>query len=94
MFGKIIKGLFGGGQEQKQPEAVGEEYKGFLIYPLAQNESGQYRVAGRIEKELDGELQSYSFIRSDLCMSAEQANELMLNKSRQFIDQMGDQIFK
>ena len=46
---------------------------------------GQYRVAGRICKHIDGELKSHHFIRSDLCSSAEQANELMVEKAKNFI---------
>ncbi|MGL4829165.1 MAG: HlyU family transcriptional regulator [Vibrio sp.] len=69
------------------------EYKDFLIYqePIAEN--GQFRVAGRITKEIDGELQTHRFIRSDLVSNKADAEELMLKKAQLFIDQMSGQIF-
>lgn len=76
---------------EQQVEPV--EYKGFLIYPDALAEGGQYRIAGRITKEIDGELKTHRFIRSDLLPSAESANELMLQKAQLLIEQMGEKIF-
>ena len=64
-----------------------------LIYQDAIAESGQYRVAGRIEKEFDGEIKTHRFIRSDVVSNKQDADELMLKKSQMFIDQMGDNIF-
>lgn len=69
------------------------EYKGYLIYPEAKQEGGQYRICGRICKDIDGEMKSHSFVRSDLLPSEESANELMLRKSQLFIDQMGERMF-
>ncbi|MDV7103506.1 HlyU family transcriptional regulator [Vibrio sp. TH_r3] len=69
------------------------EYEGFLIYPDAKPESSQYRIAGRITKERDGEIQEHNFIRSDVVASKETANELMLTKAKMFIDQMRGEIF-
>lgn len=87
--------LFGGKKnEAEQKESVEPvEYKGFFIYQEAMPDSGQYRVAGRIEKEIDGETKSHRFIRSDVVSNKDDANELMLKKSQMFIDQMGDGIF-
>ncbi|NAX32684.1 transcriptional regulator [Vibrio sp. V37_P2S8PM304] len=89
----IFSRLFGGGQpkEPKQVEPV--EYKGFLIYQEAIAEGGQYRIAGRITKEIDGEVKTHRFIRSDVLASESDANEFMLKKAQMFIDQMGDNIF-
>ncbi len=86
--------LFGGSQkavEVKTVEAI--EYNGFQIYPESIAEGGQYRIAGRIEKSLDGEVKTHRFIRSDILGTEQDANELMLKKSQMFIDQMGDKIF-
>jgi len=86
--------LFGSKEKTEQAVAVEPvEYKGFNIYQEALAESGQYRVAGRIEKEIDGEMKSHRFIRSDVVSNKDDANELMLKKSQMFIDQMGDNIF-
>ncbi|WED29261.1 HlyU family transcriptional regulator [Vibrio sp. DW001] len=77
--------------EAKQVEPV--EYDGFLIYQEAKPESGQYRIAGRITKEIDGELKEHTFIRSDVVGSEQDANSLMLSKAKMFIDQMRGDIF-
>lgn len=69
------------------------EYKTFFIYQEAKPENGQYRVAGRITKEVDGELKQHDFIRSDVVSSEQDANELMLSKAKLFIDQMHGNIF-
>ena len=86
--------LFGTKEKTEQVAVVEPvEYKGFNIYQEALAESGQYRVAGRIEKEIDGEVKSHRFIRSDVVSNKNDADELMLKKSQMFIDQMGDNIF-
>ena len=72
---------------------VTDEREGFLIYPEPQREGGQYRVAGRICKSIGGELKSHHFIRSDLCGSPEQANELMVDKAKNFIRHVQDEMF-
>lgn len=90
-------GLFDWLLGSKSPTAAKEveptEYKGFLIYPEAKPEGGQFRICGRICKEIDGELKTHSFIRSDILPSEASANDLMLRKSQLFIDQMGDKMF-
>ncbi|GLR06062.1 transcriptional activator HlyU [Vibrio hyugaensis] len=86
--------LFGGGDKTAAVKTVDPvEYKGFLIYQESISEGGQYRIAGRIEKEFDGEVKTHRFIRSDLIGSVQDANELMLKKAQMFIDQMGEKIF-
>ena len=90
----LFSRLFGGGDKSKKNVDVEPvEYKGYLIYQEAQAESGQYRLAGRITKELDGEVKTHRFIRSDVFTSKDDANEFMLKKAQMFIDQMGDSIF-
>ncbi|WP_330960043.1 HlyU family transcriptional regulator [Photobacterium sp. 53610] len=87
--------LFGKQPIQSQPvEETPEEYKGYLIYPEPIAEGGQFRIAGRICKECDGELKTHSFIRSDLLASKEDAKSLMLNKAKMFIDQTGEAMFR
>ncbi|HIF9325053.1 TPA: HlyU family transcriptional regulator [Photobacterium damselae] len=70
------------------------EYKGFLIYPELKAENGQFRIAGRITKEVEGELKDHAFIRSDLLSSKQDAETFMINKAKMFIDQTGDAMFK
>ena len=90
----LFSRLFGGNKDEKKVEVEPVEYKGYLIYQEAMPEGGQYRIAGRITKELDGEVKTHRFIRSDVLSSQTDANEFMLKKAQMFIDQMGDTIFQ
>ncbi|QIL87000.1 transcriptional regulator (plasmid) [Vibrio sp. HDW18] len=85
--------IFGKMKQAELPEIEPIEYQGFLIYPEPMAENGQFRVAGRITQELQGELKTHRFIRSDLVASKADAEELMLKKAQLFIDQMSGQIF-
>ncbi|HHQ4506963.1 HlyU family transcriptional regulator [Aeromonas hydrophila] len=93
MLKKLFTALFGG-----QPAVVAEvtpiEYAGYLIYSEPMAEGGQYRLAGRITKELDGVLQTHRFIRSDLFANPADAERFMVQKAHTFIDQMGDRMFE
>lgn len=90
-MGFLSKLFCGSKREEKTAEAV--EYKGYSIYAEALKEGGQYRIAGRICKEIDGEIKTHEFIRSDVLTSEQQANEIMIKKAQLFIDQMGKSIF-
>ncbi|WP_087022539.1 HlyU family transcriptional regulator [Thaumasiovibrio subtropicus] len=79
--------------EEAKPAVEAVEYNGFQIYPQAIKEGGQYRIAGRICKVIDGEVKTHTFIRSDLLGSEQDANEFMLKKAQMFVDQTGDKMF-
>ena len=87
--------LFGLDKETAEPEVMVEpvEYQGFQIYAEAKAVSSQYQVNGRICKEVDGEVKTHDFIRSDLLMMPEDANEIMIRKSKMMIDQIGEDVF-
>ncbi|MBD0787229.1 transcriptional regulator [Vibrio sp. Y2-5] len=85
--------FFGSNAEAKVASVEPVEYKEFLIYQEVIAEGGQYRVAGRITKEEDGELKTHRFIRSDVLSNKTDAEELMLKKAQMFIDQMSGRIF-
>lgn len=89
----LFSRLFGYKKPKVEPQVEPIEYKGFLIYQEAMSESGQYRIAGRIEKEIDGEIKTHRFIRSDVLSSRADADQFMLKKAQMFIDQMGSSIF-
>ena len=73
--------LFGSKEKTEQAAVVEPvEYKGFNIYQEALAESGQYRVAGRIEKEIDGEVKSHRFIRSDVVSNKNDAERTNAEK--------------
>ena len=97
---KTICSLFAGSKdaENGQAESAVEpvSYKGYLIYVMPRAEGGQYRVAGIIEKPADNPeqaAQQHQFIRSDLCMDKQQAEQITLRKCQLFIDQIGDGMF-
>ncbi|SJL83853.1 HlyU family transcriptional regulator [Vibrio palustris] len=89
----IFTRLFGEKKPEVKVEITPVEYKGFYIYQEALEEGRQFRVAGRITKSVNEQLQTHTFIRSDVLPTEQEANELMLKKSQLFIDQMGDNIF-
>ena len=89
IFSKLFGG--GGGSAPKEVEAV--EYNGFFIFPEPMKEGGTYRIAARIEKEVDGEAKTHQLIRADTLESAEAAAEASLAKAKSLIDQQGETIF-
>jgi hypothetical protein len=94
-FTKIAT-LFGSGATTSSKSAYpSEEYKGLIITPQPKSDNGQYRIAGLIEKPVEGEEENkqHYFIRSDTVGSADSAAELALLKCKNYIDQMGDRIF-
>jgi hypothetical protein len=72
------------------------EYKGYIITPQPESDKGQFRLAALIEKTFadDEQLKQHYLIRSDTFASAEQAAEFSIAKSKIFIDQTGDAMFK
>ncbi|MDX1302834.1 HlyU family transcriptional regulator [Photobacterium sp.] len=85
--------LFGLDKKKKTVEVEPVEYEGYLIYPEPIAEGGQFRIAGRICKQIDGEVKTHTFVRSDLLSSRQDAETFMLNKAKMFIDQNGDMMF-
>jgi len=80
------------------PNVEPVHYNEYLIFVMPQEESGQYRVAGLIEKPVTGDEQAdnlkHQFIRSDVCMNKQKAEQITLQKCKLFIDQVGDSMFK
>lgn len=98
---KTILSLFGTKSDSAETEPSQQLvepviYKDFLIYVIPRLEGGQYRVAGVIEKpagSAEKEVQRHQFIRSDLCMHQQQAEQITLRKCKLLIDQVGDDMF-
>lgn len=86
MFSKLF-----GGKAKLEPEP--ERYEGFAIYPASQKDSGGYRLAARVEKEVGGEMKVHHLIRADTLNTQEAANDAAIAKAKQLIDQMGARIF-
>jgi len=103
MFG-LLKRLFSTSMDSdtkpvdSAPTIEPIDYNGYLIFVMPKEESGQYRVAGLIEKPVAGDEETdnlkHEFIRSDVCMSKQQAEQITLQKCKLFIDQVGDNMFK
>ncbi|MDC0736860.1 HlyU family transcriptional regulator [Cognatishimia sp. SS12] len=86
----LLKKLFGGAAPK---EAEPETYKGFSIFVAPQKDGANYRIAGRIEKEVDGTLKTHNFLRADTFNTADTAADMTLMKAKQLIDQMGERLF-
>ena len=90
----LLKRLFGGGSGGSIPPAVEPiDYEGFRIYPDPMPEDGQFRLAARIEAEVDGETKQHHLIRADLIRDRDEACEAAIRKAKQMIDQMGPRLF-
>ncbi|MCU4653196.1 HlyU family transcriptional regulator [Roseibacterium sp. SDUM158016] len=87
----IFSKLFGGGGSAPGPEP--EEHNGFRIFPEPQSDAGGFRIAGRIEKEIGGEVKVHRFLRADTIQSKEEAQRFTVLKARQIIDEQGERIF-
>ncbi|GHA16537.1 hypothetical protein GCM10007989_09470 [Devosia pacifica] len=95
----FLKKLFGGGNDGDTKDGgdkvLGEEgYKGFTIKALHMQAGSELQLAGLIEKEIDGELKTYRYVRADRMSSKDDLIPLALSKGRQIIDEQGEQIFK
>ncbi|SFR43612.1 hypothetical protein SAMN04488005_1930 [Yoonia tamlensis] len=88
----LFKRLFGG---SAAPAVVpSEEYNGYTITPEPIREGGKFRLAAKIEKEIDGELKVHQLIRADMLESENVARTEGAAKARVVIDQQGDSIFR
>lgn len=86
----ILSRLFGGGSA---PEPDPEVHKAFRIYPEPKPEGGGFRIAGRIEREIGGEVKVHRFLRADLIQSRDEADRLSILKAKQIIDEQGERLF-
>lgn len=86
----FLSRLFGK-SEPAAPEAI--LHKGFRIIPQPVRDGGVYRIAARVEKEVDGTLKIHNLIRADTSASLDEATEQSVNKAKMAIDQLGDGLF-
>lgn len=92
VFGKIFGGAKSAGPEAAEA-ADAIEYEGFTIIAAPFKEGSQYKTAGSISKEIDGELKSASFIRADNHADRQSAVTHSEGKARQIIDEQGNAMF-
>lgn len=93
-LGTLLKSLFGGGGGSDAPttSAEPEEYKGFTIEAAPIKEGSQYRTAGYISGEYQGESKRIQYIRADNNADRDAAVEHSLAKGRQIIDEQGESL--
>ncbi|WFR96654.1 HlyU family transcriptional regulator [Rhizobium tumorigenes] len=73
--------------------AASQTYQDCQIFAVPQREGSQFRLAGRIEKQVNGEILVRSFIRADVFSSVDDAVETTFRKAQQIIDQHGPSLF-
>jgi hypothetical protein len=88
------KSLFGGGSATAAKPPRTEEYNGYTIAAAPVAEAGQFQLAGKITKTVDGVAKEHSFMRADRFSSFEDAESFVFVKARQIIDQNGDRLFR
>ncbi|QLF70263.1 transcriptional activator HlyU [Peteryoungia desertarenae] len=89
----IFSGSAASVKGEQAPLADPQTYKDCTIHALPQREGSQYRLAGRIEKTIDGEVLERNFIRADVFTSLDDALDCTFRKARQIIDQNGPSLF-
>ena len=95
LISNIISLFSGGSKQESKPEVKTETqaHGDCMIHATPMREGSQYRLAGRIEKDVDGEVLVRSFIRADMFSTADDAVEFTFRKGRQIIDQNGASLF-
>jgi len=95
MLKQLMQRLLGQSGEPRSAEAaVTEQYNGYTIHAMPRKDPDGWRVAGRIEREADGEPRVHEFIRADAFPDREDAVTITLRKGRQMVDQMGERMFE
>ena len=90
----LLGSVMGGGRGEAAGAAEeAEEYNGYRLYATPFRDEGQYRTAGRIEKDFDTGVKEHRFIRAEKHASLEEAQAFSLTKARQIVDQNGDRMF-
>jgi len=92
----ILSMFTGGAKSAEGPASAGiepVEHAGCIIHPAPIREGNQFRLAGRIEKEVDGEILERTFVRADVFTSMDDAVEYTVKKAQQIIDQNGPSLF-
>ena len=95
-FLSSIFSIFSGGSKpgtSTAPAAEPRTHGDCVIFATPIREGNQLRLAGRIEKEVDGEVLVRHFIRADVFTSMDEALDCTFRKAGQIIDQNGPTLF-
>ncbi len=96
----FLKKLFGGGgsadgdNDNRGLSGASVEHEGYIITPMPMKEGPQYRLAGTIAREVDGEEKIHEFIRADLFSSVDECSEACIRKAKQVIREQGLNLFR
>ena len=88
--------IFGSGDKEESAAEPADsiEYNGFTITSAPIKEGGQFKTAGKISKDVDGELKSSEFIRADNHSDRDSAVNHSNRKAQQIIDEQGEGMFE
>ena len=93
-LGSLFGTWFGSGESSVDHTAAESiDYNGYAISATPMKEGGQYRTAGTISKEIDGEVRLARFIRADNHADRDSAVAHAERKAQQIIDEQGDALF-
>ncbi len=88
VFGKLF------GKKTAAPEeAAPIDYKDHRIFVAPMAEGKTWRIAARIEKDVDGETKVHQLIRADTLNDKTEAEDASLAKAKQVIDQQARWLF-
>lgn len=92
---KILGALSGASSDKPAsgPSAPAQTHGDCTIHATPIREGNQFRLAGRIEKTVNGETLTRNFIRADIFPGSDDALEATFRKARQIIDQTGPSLF-
>ena len=93
----FLSKLFGlskaSGTEPAASSSKTETYGDCLIRATPLKEGSQFRLAGSVEKEIEGGIRVRTFIRADVFTSEQDVIDATLRKAHQIIDQHGPSLF-
>lgn len=93
---KIFSAFSGAASDKDAAQSASSEpvlHGDCRIFAEPQREGSQLRLAGRIEKDVNGETLVRTFIRADLFSSKEDAIDCTVRKAKMIIDQNGPALF-
>jgi hypothetical protein len=74
-------------------EAEPQFYADCRIIAAPISEGNQFRLAGRIEKDVNGQVLTRNFVRADVFTTMDDAVDYTVRKAHQIIDQNGPSLF-
>ncbi|MEE9375645.1 MAG: HlyU family transcriptional regulator [Rhizobiaceae bacterium] len=89
LFGRSSGGASGSWEEPTETAI----HDGYTIAALPMKEGAQFRLAGTISKEINGEIKTHKLIRADMFGSADECASFTITKAKQVIKEQGDRMF-